>query len=263
MYTGPWKEIPGGERKSKNKDRDPLKPKRPMSTFLAYSTARRESVRKHHPELKNSEISVILGQMWTKASQSERQVYVDEEQKLRTAYKASIAKWRTKVAKDDADKRQTRESRALQMALAQQNGETGDMVALDHDGTQYPFSDGIDTRTQSVRTQLVETQLVQTQSVRTQSVRTQSGFPAGMTPSYHPTYAYPQANPIFSTGLSLPTGEGYMNPNEQGRNICMPSHYDNSMVQQGEFDIAYNLLVRLRFLINMCPLQLSSAHFLE
>jgi hypothetical protein len=154
--------------------------------------------------------------MWTKASQSERQVYVDEEQKLRTAYIASIAKWRTKVAKDDADKKLTRESRALKMALAQKNGEIVDTEARDE--SQYPFSDVIDT--------------------------TQSVFHSGMT-SYHPAYVYPQTIPSFSTGLSLPTGERYMNPNEQGHNISMSSYYDNSMVQ-GEFDIVYNLLVRLR-----------------
>jgi hypothetical protein len=214
MYTGPWKDISAGGRKSKNKD--PLKPKRPMSTFLAFSTAKRQSVRKQYPEKKNSDISVILGGMWTGAPQSERQIYIDEEQILRNTYKASIAKWRAKAAKDDADKRQTRENRALQMALAQKNSETADTGVRDE--SQHPFSDVIDT--------------------------TQSMFPSGMT-SYHPAYVYPQTIPSFSTGLSLPTGERYMNPNEQGHNISMSSYYDNSMVQ-GEFDIVYNLLVRLR-----------------
>jgi hypothetical protein len=219
-YKGPWKDISAGAKKAKNKD--PLKPKRPMSTFLAFSTANRESVRKQFPEKKNSEISVILGEMWAEVPQNERQIYIDEEQKLREVYKVSIAKWRAKVAKDNTAKRQFREKRALQMALAQKNGMNLDTDTEARDESQHPFSDVFDT--------------------------SQSGFPSASAPgmtSYHPTYGYPQLIPSFSTGLSLPPGEGYVNSNEQGNNMSMPYHNNNSMVQ-GEFDIVCNLLARLR-----------------
>eukprot|EP00978_Attheya_sp_CCMP212_P022862 scaffold68934_cov47-Attheya_sp.AAC.4 len=328
MYTGPWKDISAGGRKSKNKD--PLKPKRPMSTFLAFSAANRKCVQKQYPKKKNSDISVILGEMWTETPQSERQIYIDVEQKLRKAYNASSAKWRAKVAKDDADKRQTRETRALQMALAQKNGETADTGAQDE--SQHPFSDVFDT-TQSVfpsvmtshsyhptyvypqtipnvatglplptgegyvnpneqghniimsshydnkasitkwRAKVAKYDAVKQQTRENRALQmalaqkngqtaetgaqdesqhpfsdviatTQSVFSSGMIPPYHPTYDYPQTIPNFATGLPLPTGEGYMHPNEQGHNSKMSSHYDNSMAQ-GEFDIVYNLLVRL------------------
>jgi hypothetical protein len=160
-----------------------------MSSFLAFSTAKRSYVRKLYPEKKNCEVSVILGEMWTKAPQSERQIFVDEERKLRNVYKADITEWRAKIAKDFSEKRQTREDTAFQMALAHKNDETANE-------SKQAYSNRI--------------------------VTPRSVYPSGMTsPYHHPEYAH--LHPRQGQGYANPNERGhnistsYHNDNSMGQ----------------------------------------------
>ncbi len=59
----------------------PLAPKRPMSAFLKFSLNRRKSVKAGHPDMNNTDISRLLGEMWRNASEEEKRPYVETELK--------------------------------------------------------------------------------------------------------------------------------------------------------------------------------------
>jgi hypothetical protein len=86
-YTG-WA-IP--RRRAK---KHPLAPKRPMSAFLRFSQTRRSIVKMQNPDMSNTDVSRLLGEMWHNAPASERNPYIEEEIEERKIYKADIAKWK-------------------------------------------------------------------------------------------------------------------------------------------------------------------------
>ncbi|EEC51899.1 predicted protein, partial [Phaeodactylum tricornutum CCAP 1055/1] len=79
-YTGPW-QVPWKRAK-----KDPSAPKRPMSAFLYFSLGRRSDLKKKHPEIKNTEVSRLLGEMWRSASEEQRKPHVDKEKAEREKY---------------------------------------------------------------------------------------------------------------------------------------------------------------------------------
>jgi len=87
-YTGPW-QVPW-KRAKKN----PKAPKRPMSAFLFFSQERRRSIKEAHPDMRNTEISRVLGGMWKKATPEEKAPHIEREAAEREKYKIEIAKWR-------------------------------------------------------------------------------------------------------------------------------------------------------------------------
>eukprot|EP00977_Amphora_coffeiformis_P011172 scaffold2671_cov167-Amphora_coffeaeformis.AAC.10 len=99
QYKGEWV-IP--KRRAK---KDPRAPKRPMSAFLKYSKTRRSKVKEENPDMSNTDISRLLGEMWRNASQAERAPYVESEQQERAAYKEQVKQWREKQATADAASR--------------------------------------------------------------------------------------------------------------------------------------------------------------
>lgn len=98
-YKGPWV-VP--KRRAK---KHPLAPKRPMSAFLKFSQKRRSMVKERNPDMSNTDVSRLLGEMWRNASAAERAPYVEQEELERAAYKAEIQKWREEQAKLDASTR--------------------------------------------------------------------------------------------------------------------------------------------------------------
>jgi HMG (high mobility group) box len=98
-YKGPWV-VP--KRRAK---KHPLAPKRPMSAFLKFSQKRRSVVKERNPDMSNTDVSRLLGEMWRNASAAERAPYVEQEERERAAYKAEIQKWREEQAKLDASTR--------------------------------------------------------------------------------------------------------------------------------------------------------------
>ena len=88
QYTGPW-QVPW-----KRVKKDPSAPKRPMSAFLYFSQGKRSEIKKERPEIKNTEVSRVLGEMWRNLSAEERAPFVERERKEREVYKVAIAEWR-------------------------------------------------------------------------------------------------------------------------------------------------------------------------
>ena len=98
-YKGPW-DIP--KRRAK---KHPLAPKRPMSAFLKFSQSRRKHVKEDNPDMANTDISRLLGEMWRNASEREKAPYVEQEKRERAIYKKDIARFREGQARQDAASR--------------------------------------------------------------------------------------------------------------------------------------------------------------
>lgn len=96
-YKGPWE--PPKRRAKKH----PLAPKRPMSAFLKYSQSRRAHVKKENPDMSNTDVSRLLGELWRNASPKERAPFIEVEEKERALYKAAIAKWRADQARFESN----------------------------------------------------------------------------------------------------------------------------------------------------------------
>lgn len=73
-----------------------------MSAFLKYSQKRRAMVKEKNPDMSNTDVSRLLGEMWRSASQKERAPYVEQEEIERAAYKEEIKRWREQQAQADA-----------------------------------------------------------------------------------------------------------------------------------------------------------------
>lgn len=98
-YKGPWN-IP--KRRAK---KHPLAPKRPMSAFLKYSQTRRAIVKQDNPDMNNTDVSRLLGEMWRGHSEKERSPYKEEEERERAVYKRNVAEFRARQARLDAASR--------------------------------------------------------------------------------------------------------------------------------------------------------------
>jgi hypothetical protein len=76
-----------------------------MSAFLKYSQTRRPEVKKQNPDMSNTDVSRLLGEMWRNASPKSKAPYVDREEAERAKYKIEIAKFNTDQARLDAASR--------------------------------------------------------------------------------------------------------------------------------------------------------------
>mmetsp|Transcript_42533 Transcript_42533/g.102862 ORF Transcript_42533/g.102862 Transcript_42533/m.102862 type:complete len:104 (+) Transcript_42533:31-342(+) len=54
-----------------------------MSAFLKYSQTRRAKVKQDNPDMSNTDVSRLLGEMWRNASPRERSPYVEQEERER------------------------------------------------------------------------------------------------------------------------------------------------------------------------------------
>lgn len=104
-YTGPW-QVP-----YKRAKKDPSAPKRPMSAFLYFSQGKRKSISDKNPDMKNTEISRLLGEMWRNSTEEERRPHVEKEKEEREKYKKAISEWRVDFErkKEEQQKQQAAE----------------------------------------------------------------------------------------------------------------------------------------------------------
>jgi len=114
LYTGPWKMLA-----KKGSQKDPNAPKRPMSAFLAYSHAKRASVKVKNPELNNTEISRLLVRTWKEAPEEDKREYIEQESQLRQKYLSEIAVWRENKEREIKEERHHREEFVLKRIAAQ------------------------------------------------------------------------------------------------------------------------------------------------
>ncbi|OBZ85570.1 High mobility group NHP1 [Choanephora cucurbitarum] len=85
------------EQKKKKEKKDPNAPKRNLSSYMIYSQEIRPDIVARNPELKAIDIAKLIGEMWNKLSDKEKQPYVKkaEDEKARfdkenEKYKASL-----------------------------------------------------------------------------------------------------------------------------------------------------------------------------
>ena len=88
-YNGPWKI----KASTFSVQKDPSAPKKPMSAYLSYANKQRAMVKGMHPSATNGEVSKLLSSMWKGAPDSVRQIYINEEARLREIYHAEKAQW--------------------------------------------------------------------------------------------------------------------------------------------------------------------------
>ena len=81
-----------------------------MSAFLKYSQTRRQKVKQDNPDMSNTDVSRLLGEMWRNASPKERAPYIEQEERERAVYKEDIKKWRDDQARMDAASRTSHQS---------------------------------------------------------------------------------------------------------------------------------------------------------
>jgi high mobility group protein B3 len=66
-------------------------PKRPMTSYLHFCQAVRETVKTENPDMKNTEITAELGRRWHLLSETERKPYVQAASKAKEAYQLAIS----------------------------------------------------------------------------------------------------------------------------------------------------------------------------
>lgn len=98
-YKGPH--IVPKRRAKKN----PLAPRRPMSAFLKFSQIWRKKVKRENPDMANTDVSRLLGEMWRNASVHEKRPYREQEEKERAVYKEDMKRFRDIQAQKDAGSR--------------------------------------------------------------------------------------------------------------------------------------------------------------
>jgi hypothetical protein len=81
-----------------------------MSAFLKFSQSRRPKVKEENPDMGNTDVSRLLGEMWRNASAAEKAPYREEEEKERAVYKEEVKRFREKQSRLDAANRSTHHS---------------------------------------------------------------------------------------------------------------------------------------------------------
>ena len=76
-----------------------------MSAFLKYSQTRRSLVKQQNPDMSNTDVSRLLGEMWRSAPEREKRPYVETEERERAAYKQETAAFKAQQARVDAASR--------------------------------------------------------------------------------------------------------------------------------------------------------------
>jgi HMG (high mobility group) box len=83
--------------------RDPSAPRRPMSSFLAFSNSKRGRIRKLYPAMKNTEISQFLAKLWKNATHEEKQFYLDQHEAARLQYRKAVEEHKASNTSEELD----------------------------------------------------------------------------------------------------------------------------------------------------------------
>lgn len=70
--------------------------KRPMNSFMVFGKKHRHAIQKSLPSKDNKAVSKVLGSMWAALSPQEKQVYVDEANRLVEQHKKDYPDWKFK-----------------------------------------------------------------------------------------------------------------------------------------------------------------------
>lgn len=88
------KELAKVDKKSTKKvKKDPNTPKRPCSAFIFFCNDNRPKIQAKNPELKTTDITVKLGQMWREIKTKDKKKYDELAGKDKTRYEKEKAKF--------------------------------------------------------------------------------------------------------------------------------------------------------------------------
>jgi len=106
-YTGPW-QVP-----SKRARKDPSAPKRSMSAFLYFALIERPKIKEKNPDMVNTDVSRLLGELWRAASEEEKRPFVEKEKVEREKYKIAMEEWKKqKEIKEEEERKKQKELEA-------------------------------------------------------------------------------------------------------------------------------------------------------
>ena len=83
--------VSGKMPKAGKRKKERSGPKRPPTAFFLFSADHRAQVKKENPEMKVTEVSKKLGEMWRGMAEDEKKPYLDEARKRMEEYKALVA----------------------------------------------------------------------------------------------------------------------------------------------------------------------------
>jgi len=86
----------GGKRRKTKKQKDPNAPKRAMTAYFFFLADKREEVMKANPDLKVTELSKRVGEMWGKISDKEKEKYNELNRKDKERYEREMASYKPK-----------------------------------------------------------------------------------------------------------------------------------------------------------------------
>ena len=91
--------LPSKKKARLSKKRDPTKPKRPISAYIAFSVAKRPEVKAANPEKTTTEILSLLAACWRNASDEEKEDFVQIAKENKVRYLEKMTEWRKTNAK--------------------------------------------------------------------------------------------------------------------------------------------------------------------
>tara|TARA_A100001015_G_scaffold147430_1_gene163477 strand:+ start:764 stop:1243 length:480 start_codon:yes stop_codon:yes gene_type:complete len=80
--------------KSNKKKRDPLRPKRPLTAFMRFSTFKRSELKKKHSDLSMTELSKLIGEAWRNASDEEKRPHQEQAAEDHEEYRVKMEKYK-------------------------------------------------------------------------------------------------------------------------------------------------------------------------
>jgi len=105
-YTGPLL-IPGDKSKNGKPEKDPNRPKRPLTAFLYYSQAMRPSLKEKNPTWGIAELSKELGRQWRDMTEAQREPFAQHETEERKKFSVVNAKYKEDKAEEQRKEDET------------------------------------------------------------------------------------------------------------------------------------------------------------
>jgi high mobility group protein B3 len=93
-----WEAVCGTTPKSTKtkKEKDPNAPKPPLTSFMRFSQAKREEVKKKNPDMKGKEITSEIGRLWNAMSEKGQAKYKKEYEKEKEEYLKAKTEYESK-----------------------------------------------------------------------------------------------------------------------------------------------------------------------
>jgi hypothetical protein len=92
-----------------------------MSAFLYFSQGKRSQIKESNPDMKNTEISQVLGEQWRNLNANDRSPFVDMEKIEREKYKKCMAEWKIEHEKSESNRKAQAMDAAEQSAYANES----------------------------------------------------------------------------------------------------------------------------------------------